>query len=107
MLGLLAANSMSLTPRTESWSVRGLQFCPPSVLSQTPPLPAPARIRFESLGETATQFTRPRLGSRMVLLPTSLSCVGPTGCQFETAVGASGAAGARGAVTAKGAAPKP
>src|SRR3954452_21584206 len=106
MLGLLAANSMSLTPRTESWSVRGDQFCPPSVLSQTPPLPAPARIRFESLGETATPFIRPRLGSKIVLLPTSVIWVGPTEIQLDVAVGALGASGANGGVDTNGAVPK-
>src|SRR5688572_21627319 len=86
-------NSISATPNTGRWSVRGLQFCPPSVLSQTPPLAAPIRMRLGSVGETATQFTRPWLGSRMLLLSTSVICVGPIGIQFETALGALGASG--------------
>jgi hypothetical protein len=73
--------------------VRGLQFAPPSVLNQTPPLAAPTRMRFGSVGETATQFTRPWLGSRMVLLSTSVICVGPIGIQFEIALAALGASG--------------
>src|ERR1044072_4693004 len=105
MSGLLAANSMSLTPRTGRLSPTGVQTCPPSPLIQTPPLPAPTRIRFGSTGETATAFTRPRLGSRMVLLPTSVIWVGPGWTQLETAAGGAGEveAGASGGWTEKGA----
>src|SRR3954469_1571597 len=101
---------MSLTPSTGRLSPFGVQTWPPSVLSQTPPLPAPTKIRFAFAGETATAFSRPRLGSRIVLLPTSVIPVGPSWTQLETAVGAVGAsgnAGASGGCTENGAAPKP
>ena len=59
MSGLEGASAIDPI-ESDAWSsVRGVQFCPPSVVFQTPPPDAPMYTTFAFRGSTASAATRP------------------------------------------------